>query len=147
MSGLHHFKGQVGSWIILNFNFFVEIKKTDSLRSGDLNVAWKLAGLKENLCRGSTEHTVKNLFDKIHRKRPVPESLLKHPATLLERRLWHKCFLLNYKFLFKITFFTECLCLGSLKQEKLLRKYICKTYHLNADVQTAKKQLRRNLFK
>ena len=37
-------------------------------------------------------------FDKIHRKTPVPESL--RPATLLKKRLWHRCFPVSFvKFL------------------------------------------------
>ena len=44
-------------------------------------------------------------FHKIHRKTPVPESLFnkvagRRPATLFKKRLWHKCFPLNFvKFL------------------------------------------------
>ena len=40
-------------------------------------------------------------FHKIHRKTPVPESLLSlRPATLFKKRLWHRCFPLNFaKFL------------------------------------------------
>ena len=44
-------------------------------------------------------------FRKIHRKTPVPESLFNkvaglRPATLLKKRLWHRCFPVNFaKFL------------------------------------------------
>ena len=44
-------------------------------------------------------------FRKIHRKTPVPESLFNkvavlRPATLLKKRLWYRCFPVNFvKFL------------------------------------------------
>ena len=49
-------------------------------------------------------------FRKIHRKTPVPESLFKiklqaAPATLLKKRLRHRCFLLDFCETFKNTFF------------------------------------------
>ena len=40
-------------------------------------------------------------FTKIHRKTPVPESFFNKiaglkPATLLKKRLWHRCFPVNF---------------------------------------------------
>ena len=46
----------------------------------------------------SRRHSIRKVFleiPKIHRKTPVPE-----PATLIKKRLWHRCFLVNFgKFL------------------------------------------------
>ena len=61
-------------------------KKIDSLRSGDRKVVSNLTTPKGNLCRGCTKHSCSQRFPEIYRKRSVLESLLKHRATLLERR-------------------------------------------------------------
>ena len=47
---------------------------------------------------------------KIHRKTPVPGSLLAanlRPATLLNKRLWHRCFPANFVKFLRKTFLTE----------------------------------------
>ena len=43
-------------------------------------------------------------FREIHRKTPVPESLFK---TLLKKRLWHRCFPMNFVKFSKKTFFNK----------------------------------------
>ena len=48
----------------------------------------------------------------IHRKTPVQKSLFNkvpglRPATLLKRRLWHKCFLVNFVKSLRTLFYTE----------------------------------------
>ena len=51
-------------------------------------------------------------FRKIHRKTPVPQSEENtsdrpRPATLLKKRLWHKCFLVNFVKFLRTPFFIE----------------------------------------
>ena len=59
----------------------------------------------KNTARGAVCKKVFLEVSKIHRKRPVPESLFNkvaslRPATLLKKRLWHRCFPVNFvKFL------------------------------------------------
>ena len=59
----------------------------------------------KNTARGVVCKKVFLEVSKIHRKRPVPESLFNkvaslRPATLLKKRLWHRCFPVNFvKFL------------------------------------------------
>ena len=55
-------------------------------------------------------------FAKLTAKKPVPESLYliklqAWPATLLKKRLWHRCFPVNFAKISKNTFFTEHLWL------------------------------------
>ena len=57
---------------------------------------------------------------RIHRKMPGPESLFYKftglsPATLLKKRLWHKCFPVNFVKFLRALFFIEhiCLCITS----------------------------------
>ena len=59
----------------------------------------------KNTARGAVCKKVFLEVSKIHRKRPVPESLFNkvaslRPATLLKKRLWHRCFPVTFvKFL------------------------------------------------
>ena len=51
-------------------------------------------------------------FRKIHKKTPLPESLFNkvsglRPATVLKKRLWHRCFPVNFAKFLKTPFFTE----------------------------------------
>ena len=51
-------------------------------------------------------------FRKIHRKTPVPESFCYNvaglrPATLIKKRLWHRCFPMNFAKFLRTSFFTE----------------------------------------
>ena len=51
-------------------------------------------------------------FRKIHRKTPVPESLFNkvaglRPATLLKKRLWHRCFPVNFAKFLRTPFLTK----------------------------------------
>ena len=51
-------------------------------------------------------------FRKIHRKTPVPEPLFNkvaglRPATLLKKRLWHRCFPVNFAKFLRTPFLTE----------------------------------------
>ena len=59
----------------------------------------------KNTARGAVCKKVFLEVSKIHRKRPAPESLFNkvaslRPATLLKKRLWHRCFPVTFvKFL------------------------------------------------
>ena len=51
-------------------------------------------------------------FYKIHRKIPVPESFFKNiaslrPVNLLKKRLWHRCFPVNFAKFLRTPFFIE----------------------------------------
>ena len=51
-------------------------------------------------------------FHKIHRKTPVPETFFNkvaglRPATLLKKRLWHRCFPVNFAKFLRTIFLTE----------------------------------------
>ena len=63
--------------------------------------------------RGVLRKKYSQKFCKIHRKTPVPESLFnkveifKSSLFLLKKRLWHRCFPVNFAKFLRTPFFTE----------------------------------------
>ena len=78
----------------------------------------------EVFCKKSCSWT----FHKIHRKTPVPFLIKWHasglrPATLLKKRLWHRCFPVNFSKFLGIALTTEHLWATASKSWYILRKW------------------------
>ena len=79
--------------------YFIKKGTTGQLFSCKFCNFFRTAFIEEVVWRYSVKKSVFAKFCKIHRKTSVPESF-NRPATLFKKRLWHRCFPVNFaKFL------------------------------------------------
>ena len=64
------------------------------------------------------------VFCKIYRKTPVPETL--RPATLFKKKLWHRCFPVNFAKFLETLFSTEHLWATAFETDFQTFKYLFK---------------------